>query len=182
MSPYHFRPFAELDIPLAKRWLKQPELLRWWGDPQRELALLREDLCEPRMRQWIVEHNARPFAYAQAYEAHAWPQAHLAQLPYGTQVIDTFIGEPDMLGCGHGPAFLKLLAGYLIDGGAPVVAIDPDAENHRARRAYARAGFEEAGGVAAEQGPVVLMLFRGRASSVDDPERSAPGKLAKNRR
>jgi len=101
MSPYRFRPFAELDIPLAECWLKQPELRRWWGDPQRKLALLREDLCEPRMRQWIVEHNARPLAYAQAYEAHAWPQVHLAQLPCGTQVIDTLIGEPDMLGYGH---------------------------------------------------------------------------------
>jgi aminoglycoside 6'-N-acetyltransferase len=163
MPPYRLRPFTELDIPIAERWLKTPELLRWWGDPQKELAQLRGDLCEPRMQQWIVEHGARAFAYAQAYEAHAWPQAHLAQLPYGTQVIDAFIGEPDMIGCGHGRTFLKLLADYLIDAGAPVVAIDPDVENRRARRAYARAGFEEAGVVAAEQGPVALMLYRGRA-------------------
>jgi hypothetical protein len=40
-----------------------------------------------------------------------------------------------MLGRGHGSAFLRLLAGKLIREGAPLVAIDPIADNFRARRA-----------------------------------------------
>jgi len=65
-----------------------------------------------------------------------------------------------MIGRGHGGAFLRALAEMLIAEGAPAVAIDPDVANLRARRAYARAGFIECGAVAAEAGPVMVMLFR----------------------
>src|SRR5437868_3348786 len=141
MLPYGFRPMINADLAMVEGWLKTPEVVRWWGDPAEQLALLMEDLDDPLMRQWIVEHRERPFAYVQVYEAHAWLQAHLQHLPSGAQVMDVFVGEPDMLGCGHGSAFLRLLAGILIREGAPLVAIDPDAENHRARRAFANAGF-----------------------------------------
>jgi aminoglycoside 6'-N-acetyltransferase len=111
------------------------------------------------MRQWIIEFDRRSFAYAQDYDAHAWPQAHLADLPLGAKVVDVFIGDPQMVG-GQGKAFLGLLARKLLDDGAPLVAIDLIAENHRARRAYAAAGFSEEAVVETEAGPAVLMLYR----------------------
>ena len=160
MSPYRFRRLARADLPLAARWLRTPEVVRWWGDPERELALLTQDLDEPAMRQWIVEHGDAPFAYVQAYRAGAWPQAHLRHLPADAQMIDAFIGEPAMLGRGHGSAFLADFAWMLIAEGAPAVAIDPTADNHRARRAYARAGFVADEVVAAKEGPVVVMVFQ----------------------
>ena len=163
MFPYRFRLMTEADLPTVERWLKGPEVVRWWGDPAEQLALLKEDLEEPLMRQWVVERRERPFAYVQAYEAHTWPQVHLQRLPRGAQVLDAFVGEPDMVGRGHGSAFLRLLASMLIRGGAPLVAIDPDVENLRARRAFARAGFAEDAVVQAEQGPVALMVFGGDA-------------------
>lgn len=112
------------------------------------------------MQQWIIEYRRRPFAYLQAYEAHAWPQAHLRHLPAGAQVIDTFIGEPKMMGRGHGRAFLRLMCRHLLEEGAPVVATDPAVTNVRARRAYAAAGFKEEAEHQAEQGPVVVMVYR----------------------
>ena len=163
MGPYRFRPFTDADLPTVERWLKTPEVVRWWGEPKEELELLSEDLAQPLMRQWIVEYQGRSFAYVQAYEAHAWPQAHLQHLPVGTQVIDAFVGEPDMLGCGHGSTFLRLLATILIEEGAPIVAIDPAVENLRARRAYAHAGFLEETAMRAEQGAIALMVFRKEA-------------------
>jgi hypothetical protein len=63
------------------------------------------------------------------------------------------------LGRSHGSAFLRLLASSFIRQGAPLVAIDPDAGNLRARRAFARAGFAEDAVVEAKQGVVVLMVF-----------------------
>jgi aminoglycoside 6'-N-acetyltransferase len=48
-----------------------------------------------------------------------------------------------MVGRGHGSVFLRALAGKLRAEGAPVVVIDPDYKNLRARRTYARAGFVE---------------------------------------
>jgi aminoglycoside 6'-N-acetyltransferase len=89
----------------------------------------------------------------------SWPQPHLAGLPAGTRAIDAFVGEPGMLGCGHGAHFLRLLAERLRHEGAPVVAIDPDVDNLRARRAYAKAGFRGDSVVDTGEGPAVLMLF-----------------------
>jgi aminoglycoside 6'-N-acetyltransferase len=140
-SRYAFRPAAAEDLPMLARWLRSPEVVRWWGDPERELATLREDLGEPRLVMRIVSFEGRPFAYAQDYGVHVWPYPHFVGLPPASRAIDCFIGEPDMIGRGHGSAFLRLLAERLVAEGAPVVAIDPDPENHRARRAYARAGF-----------------------------------------
>ena len=144
---------------MVARWLRTPEVVRWWGDPEEQEALVTHDLDEPLMRQWIVEHEHCPFAYAQAHPAHAWLQAHLAHLPDGTAVIDAFIGDPAMLGHGHGRGFLRHLAKMLLVEGAPVVAIDPALDNHRARRAYAHAGFVGERVVETENGLAVLMLF-----------------------
>jgi aminoglycoside 6'-N-acetyltransferase len=65
---------------------------------------------------------------------------------------------------------LRVLAGMLIREGAPLVAIDPDVENLRARRAFARAGFAEDTVVQVEQGPVALMVFGGDARHTADSE------------
>lgn len=146
-------------MPMLRRWLCTPEVRRWWGDPDHQERLLLEDLDEPQMIMRIVAFETHPFAYAQDYAVHTWPQPHLAGLPPGSRAIDAFIGEPAMIGRGHGAAFLRLLAQRLRAEGAPVVAIDPDVENHRARRAYARAGFVERGVVETGEGPAVLMCF-----------------------
>jgi aminoglycoside 6'-N-acetyltransferase len=159
MSDYHFRPVTCADLPMVVRWLGTPEVMRWWGDPKEQIDLITEDLDEPLMRQWIVEHKGRAFAYVQAYRANTWPQMHLTHLPDGAVVIDAFIGEPAMLGCGHGSAFLHAVGEMLLAEGAPIVAIDPDCDNHRARRAYRRAGFVEESIVETANGPVVVMLF-----------------------
>jgi aminoglycoside 6'-N-acetyltransferase len=170
-SAYSFRPATTDDLPPLRRWLNTPEAKRWWGEPHEELELLRGDLNEPRMAMRIVSFNGRPFAYAQDYEVHAWPQPHLAHLPQGSRAIDSFIGLPSMIGRGHGQAYLRLLAERLCAEGAPFVAIDPSEDNVRARRAYEMAGFRVEATVATEAGPAVLMLY--------EPE---PAKLSSRRR
>lgn len=158
-EPYTFRPATAQDLPLLSRWLRTPEVVRWWGDPDEELALLTEDLGEPKMVMRIVSIDGRPFAYAQDYDVRSWPQAHFAALPAGTRAIDTFIGEPDLVGAGHGARYLRLLAELLMDEGAPLVAIDPDLNNLRAQRAYRSAGFRGDAVVETPAGPAVLMTF-----------------------
>jgi aminoglycoside 6'-N-acetyltransferase len=148
---------------MLRRWLATPEVARWWGDPAEQAALLEEDLANPLMVMRIVTHQGRPFAYAQDYDVHSWPQPHLAGLPYGARAIDAFVGEPDMIGRGHGRVFLRLLAERLIREGAPLAAIDPDLANDRARRAYAAAGFGEVQAVETTAGPAMLMTFGERA-------------------
>jgi aminoglycoside 6'-N-acetyltransferase len=149
---YTFRPATPEDLPLLRRWLRTPEVVRFWGDPEEELTLLTADLAEPRMVMRIVSLAERPFAYA-------------------TRAIDTFIGEPDMVGRGHGACYLRLLAERLLAEGAPLVVIDPDADNERARRAYENAGFRGTSVVATAAGPAVLMIFDG---SVAPPTATLP--------
>jgi len=158
---YAFRAATRLDLPMLQQWLATPAVARWWGDPAEQLALLTEDLDEPGMTMLIVSFEGSPFAYAQHYAVHRWPQPHFEHLPVGARAIDAFIGVPAMLGRGHGSAFLRLLAMDLIAAGAPIVAIDPDMANARARAAYARAGFLDDGIVESGEGPVARMLFGG---------------------
>ena len=158
-TPYAFRGVLRSDLPMLRRWLKTPEVVRWWGDPDEQARLLEEDLANPLMVMRIVTHEGAPFAYVQDYDVHSWPQPHLAKLAYGARAIDAFVGEPAMIGQGHGRVFLRLLAERLIREGAPLVAIDPDLENVRARSAYAAAGFREIGAVQTVEGPALLMTF-----------------------
>jgi aminoglycoside 6'-N-acetyltransferase len=166
-SAYAFRPVMTDDLTRLRRWLRSPEVQRWWGKPSEQFELLRADLNEPRVTMRIVCFNGRPFAYAQDYEVHAWPQAHLAHLPQGSRAIDTFIGSPSMIGRGHGQVYLRLLAERLCAEGAPLVAIDPAIDNVRTRRAYEKAGFRPQATVVSEEGPAVLMLYE--PSSVSSP-------------
>ena len=156
---YTFRPAGAHDLPMLERWLRTAEVVRWWGDPHEQAALLREDLNDQRMVMRIVALAGRPFAYAQDYDVQAWPQPHFAGLRPGARAIDSFIGEADMMGKGHGSSYLKLLAQQLRADGAPVVAIDPAVENLCARRAYAKARFRGEAVVDTGEGPAVLMLF-----------------------
>jgi aminoglycoside 6'-N-acetyltransferase len=159
---YSFRPATTDDLPRLRRWLRTPEVKRWWGIPSEQYELLRADLNEPRMTMRIVLFDGKPFAYAQDYQVHAWPQSHLAHLPQGSRATDSFIGRPSMIGRGHGQAYLRLLAERLCAEGAPLVAIDPAIDNVRARRAYEKAGFRAEGTVATEAGPMILMLYEPR--------------------
>ncbi len=158
---YVFREFTLADAAMVGAWLQTPEVARWWGDPEYQLELLTEDLDAPQMRQWIVAHEGRDFAYVQAYPAQAWAQPHLMRFAATTEAVDAFIGVPEMLGQGHGSRFLNQFARMLVEGGAAGVVIDPDEANERAIAAYARAGFVGDEVVEGGEGPVVLMVFPG---------------------
>ena len=158
--PYTFQPVTQSDLPQLEVWLQGPEIVAWWGDPVEQAELLRSDIVEPRMQMELVLYNGKPFAYVQSYEVHAWPQPHLDHLPIGSRAIDTFIGEPTMIGRGHGSAYLRIMALRLLAEGAPVIAIDPSEANQRAVRAYYNAGFRIDSTYSSEEDSAVLMLFK----------------------
>lgn len=162
---YAFRPVVKDDLECLAEWLRTPAVMEWWGDPHEQAALLRADLEEPRMVMRIVAFDRRPFAYIQDYDVHAWPQPHLSDLPPRSRGVDLFIGEPDMVGCGHGGALLRLRAQQLVADGAPLVVTDPDPRNLRARGAYQRAGFRGDTRVETSEGAIILMIFDPAASS-----------------
>ena len=157
---YGFRPMTAADMPMARRWLETPEVQRWWGDADGQVSLLEEDLEDPRMSMWIVSHEGRPFAYIQDYDPRSWDMHHLGDLLPGSRGIDQFIGEPDMLGRGHGSALIRAHVERLFAAGAPAVGTDPDPENARAIRAYEKAGFIRLREAVDTEGQRVLLMLR----------------------
>jgi aminoglycoside 6'-N-acetyltransferase len=158
MAPdYVFRPMTSADLPLVRRWLALPHVSEWWGDPGEQYALVSGDLDEPAMDQYIVAMAGDPFGYLQCYDLTAWNSGFGAQ-PKGTRGIDLFIGEPDMIECGHGSALIRAFADGRLEDGAPRIVTDPDPGNHRAIRAYEKAGFERDRMVDTPDGPSLLMV------------------------
>ncbi len=144
MLSYAFRPVTRADLALLRRWRAEPHVAEWWGaaddeDPE-------EALADARVTMWVVEHQGRPFAYAQDYSPHDWPDHPFAHLPAGARGIDQYIGEPDMIDRGHGSAFVRVHCEHLFAAGAPAIGTDPHPDNARAIRAYEKAGFAVAGG------------------------------------
>jgi aminoglycoside 6'-N-acetyltransferase len=162
--PYGFRPVVEADLVMLRRWLATSDVVRWWGDPDHEVELMRRNLTDAAVAMWIVEHRGRPFAYVQDFDLHAWwPDHPFIGLPPDCRGIDQFIGEPNMLGRGHGSGFVRAIAERLLAGGASCVSTDPDPENIRACRAYEKAGFVAAGTYHTESEVSLLMIRWGRS-------------------
>ena len=105
----------------------------------------------------MVAIDEQPFAYIQCYPLSTWNQGFGSQPP-ATRGIDQFIGEPDMIGRGHGSGFIRQFVDALLASGIPRVVTDPDPDNIRAVRAYARAGFRSERLVDTPDGPALLMV------------------------
>lgn len=119
-------------------WQQMPHVREWWGDDEPAADL---DLNDPRVTRWIVSLAHRPMGYIQDYDVHGWDDHHFGHLPPGSRGIDQFIGEPDLIGLGHGTRFISARVEMLFEAGAPMVATDPDPGNARAIAAYKKVGF-----------------------------------------
>ena len=143
---------------MLEAWKREAHVAEWWdGDPYTA-----DDLNDPRIARQIVEADGTPFAFVQDYDVRGWEGHHFAQLPSGSRGLDQFIGDPAMVGRGHGSAFLAQLVGELFDAGAPVLAVDPHPDNARAIAAYRKIGFEVAGELRKTQWGVILPMEASR--------------------
>ena len=156
-SAYTFQPMTRADLSMIARWLRTPEVVRWWGDPDEQYELVSSDLTHPDMDQFIVALDERPLACIQCYRLSTWNQGFGAHPPL-TRGIDQFIGEGDMIGRGHGSNFIRQFVDGCLRDGVPRVLTDPDPENLRAVRAYEKAGFARTRMVDTPDGPALLMI------------------------
>ena len=156
---YVFRAMHAADLPTVHNWLAQPHVVEWWGDPDEQFALVRDDLDHPAMDQFIIAIDDRPFAYLQCYDPTAWPNNGFGAQPNGTRGMDQFIGEADMINHGHGTALIRSFIERLVKSGTPRVVTDPDPANARAVRAYEKAGFEKVRLVDTPDGRALFMVF-----------------------
>ncbi|MEO1425077.1 MAG: GNAT family N-acetyltransferase [Pseudomonadota bacterium] len=135
---YTFRQVTSADLPLLARWRARPHVAEWWDSDEPDTE---EELADPRVSRWIVSTGDEPFAYMQDYTVHGWEAHHFGHFAEWSRGIDQFIGEPGMLGKGHGSAFIATRVRALFAAGAPLVATDPDPDNARAIASYKKAGF-----------------------------------------
>ena len=112
---------------------------------------------DPGTEPFIVLCDGRPIGYQQCYDPHVEYDHPYADQPSGTRGIDQFIGEPDMVGRGHGSAFIRAFIERLFGAGAVRVVTDPDPRNARAIRAYGKVGFTPLEERATVFGDVLLM-------------------------
>ncbi|MGI6855580.1 GNAT family N-acetyltransferase [Mesorhizobium sp. 1B3] len=158
-SPYDFRAVTENDLPMIGAWIAAPHAAAWWGDPEREIAEIREHIDSVSVEPLIVELDGKPIAYLQAYDPHLEDDHPYQDQPFGTIGLDLTIGEPTLVGVGHGSALLRQFVAQLFAEGTPRVIIDPDPTNARAIRAYEKAGFRAFELRSSVYGPALMMAI-----------------------
>ena len=165
---YSFRAMRVDDLPMVNAWLDTPDVRQWWLDAEGifDGCLDEAYLDDPEVESFIVSHEGTPFALLQSYDPHSHPGHHFAFLPDGARGIDQVIGVPDMLGRGHGSAFIRRFTDAMLDAGVPAVGTDPHPGNARAIRAYEKADFERGEIVDTEWGPAMLMVKRRRSPAI----------------
>jgi aminoglycoside 6'-N-acetyltransferase len=156
---YSFRPVTKADLKLIRQWIGRPHAVPWWGEAETEIAQISEHMDSISVEPLIVELQKRPIAYLQSYDPHLEDDHPYADQPFGTLGIDLTIGEPELIGIGHGPAILRQFVEELFEEGVPRVIIDPDPTNTRAIRACQKAGFRPIGPRTSQYGDVVLMAL-----------------------
>lgn len=170
---YRFVPVTRDDFPMLRRWLAEPHLGGWWGDPATEIGLFEHDLGGGTVDMrivWTGGADGRPFAYLQSYPAQAWPAPQYEAFGPGAMAMDMFLGDPAFLGQGHAQGFLRQRAAELIEDGAEAVLVDPDPKNSRAVATYRKAGFSPVCESVDSEGAPVLVLAFGPDSASGRPE------------
>ena len=154
---YDFRAVTSKDLPMLARWLKEPHLAEWWGDPAVSLSEIEDAMEDIATEPLIVEVDGEPIAYLQSYDPHLEEDHPYQDQPTGTLGIDISIGRPDRVGKGLGSAIIRQFAEMLFEEGCPRIIIDPDPANARAIRAYEKAGFRAFDTRISEYGPALMM-------------------------
>lgn len=156
--PYRFVPLTYQHLPLLRRWFDEPHVRQWYSDPS-GLEDIADHVEEQGVHPFLVLCGSIPIAYLQSYDIDsAHPYAATAR---GALGIDQFIGPAAFLGRGHGSAFIRAYLRKCAREGVARVIVDPKPNNHRAIRAYRKAGFEDlCYDRSPEEGAVLLLSAR----------------------
>ena len=134
-----------------RRWLLEPHVRRWWDDgvhlpyPDAVIDSYRDAIRgEDPTYHYMALIDGLSAGMFQHYRIRDDPE-YAQALALGEDAIgvDLFIGEPELIGHGHGPkmlgAFLRKVA--MPFHGLDVCVIGPSVSNVAAIRAYEKTGF-----------------------------------------
>ena len=144
-EPKHvsFAPVVDDHLPLLHAWLSEPHVRQWWGDPDKEVELIREGCATGEVEGFIFHVAGEPAGYIQSWMPFQYPEEEpwAKDLPADVPGIDIFVGPAELTGRGVASLALRAFAERLFAAGASRIVIDPDAGNRRAVSAYTKAGF-----------------------------------------
>lgn len=133
------RPVAKTDIENLFRWLHEPEVVQWWGEPPADHDEVRTEYLEPDAApswRFIIVEAGRDIGMIQYWHRYADPHYSFSA------GIDILIGEPDARNHGVGTEAVQTLMAHIFDvKKVHIITIDPQTTNARAIRAYQKAGF-----------------------------------------
>jgi RimJ/RimL family protein N-acetyltransferase len=163
-----FRPVEEADLALLAQWLERPHWREWWGEPQEELAMIR-DMVEGRdtTLPFLILIDGEPAGYIQRWligphQCEPWSNSDpwVMELPAHAVGVDLSLADAEKLSKGIGSAALRLFAQDLERRGNRTIVIDPDPENLRAVRAYQKAGFRPVEHLLGRTPGVLIMQYQ----------------------
>lgn len=142
-----------LDVLLA-----EPEVSRWFDADGEDLVAL---IDEPTVTPYLIQRDGQGIGYAQVYHANAGAFWRGLGMPPETMGFDLSLATA-FHNQGIGPRVIQALIARVFDMDRVVQAIiDPDPDNARAIRAYAKCGFAFGAPQAGYYGdPMVLGVLR----------------------
>lgn len=160
-SGYEFSRVQKGDVAQVRAWMNEPHIVDWWTPSEDEFAEMGNEGIDSPVVRYIVSHNGRPFAYIQCYDPEAdydyWGNNVQESGTYG---IDQFIGDPEMIGYGHGINFLKAFVGMVKSTqGVKKIIVDPAPDNMPAIRCYSQVGFRKGKVIETPEGPALIMTL-----------------------
>lgn len=143
------RPAVDADWPMIRRWLAEPDIVRWWGPKATTEA---EVLLAMATRQAISrtieatdasgQDRWASVGYGHALDAMLLGDPLPADLPVGAWELDLFVASPAYRGRGVGIRALEQLRDELFETTlACAVYVRVGVGNETAVRAYEKAGF-----------------------------------------
>lgn len=136
------RPARDDDWSMIRRWLAQPEIVRWWGPKATSEAEVMLAMASTQAICRIIEAGGAPVGYAHAHDASLTGEPLPKELPAGAWTIDLFVAAPQHRGKGVGAAALALVRDEIF---ATTLALEAavfiSVANERAVRACESTGF-----------------------------------------
>lgn len=129
-------------LPLLRRWLPEPHVRTWWGDPDVNLTEITP--LPSGVSHALITANTVPVGYVrwQPVTQHDLEDMGVEGIPEGAIDADSFIGEVSHVGRGVGPRALQLLLSRLgACSSVPVAGMSTAVRNQAAIRGYEKAGF-----------------------------------------
>lgn len=161
-----FTPVTAANLPLLAGWMAQPHWRDWWSEAiETELGYIR-DMIQGRdsTRPFLFHLEGRPVGYIQVWRiADARVEPWLTEAPWVMDLpddavgVDLSIGPANLLSRGIGSRVLSAFVAKLRAEGQRTITIDPDPANHRAIRAYEKAGFRPIPDLLGRTGDCLLM-------------------------